>query len=507
MSVERQGPTGFSRPARCVVAIIVVYLVLAVLFAVYTPAWQNPDEPAHYNYVKYSAEQHRFPVLKPGDYQGGYLEEIKAARFPPEMSIDPIRYEFHQPPLYYLLAAAVYQVFGGALLPLRLLTAAIGVALLLVVYWTVQEVAPQRPGLALAATAFTALLPMHLAQSAAAGNDLLAELLLAMIVLLSIRYIKTPAVGDDRSAVQAVVLLGVATGLAFVTKSSIYVALPLVLLAIAARHLWAGERPFAGRAFMKAMGFYLLPAIALALPWWARNMAQYGGLDLLGLQRHNVVVAGQLRTAEYVATYGIGRWLENLGLTTYHSFWGQFGWMAVPIDTRLYQGLAIWSGVALVGLTAWAVNTRQQARNGWRPERWQIAAGGLLVLLALFSVAGYLWYNMQFVQYQGRYLFTALTPISLAVAAGWREALRRERAWLLAALLIGCAVVVAAGSLLAGNMAKWPVLMLGAAGVAFLARRLAPRRWDPVVEALPYLVLIPLGVACLFLFVVPQLTP
>jgi len=51
------------------------------------------------------------------------------------------------------------------------------------------------------------------------------------------------------------------------------------------------------------------------------------------------------------------------------------------------------------------------------------------------------------------------------------------------------------------------VLMLGGSGAAFLVRRLVPPRWDPLVEALPYLVLIPLDVVCLFLFIVPQLTP
>ncbi len=512
MSVERKEPAGVpeipargSEPVRFVAAIIGVYLALAVLFAVYTPAWQNPDEPAHYNYVKYLAEQHRFPVLKPGDYPAAYLEEIKAAHFPPEMGIDPIRYEFHQPPLYYLLAVAVYRVSGGALLPLRLLTVALGVALLLVVYWAAQEVAPRRPGLALGAAAFASLLPMHLAQSAAAGNDLLAELLLATIVLLAIRYIKMPAAGADGRSTRQAVVLGVATGLAFVTKSGIYVALPLAVLAIAARQIWLEERPFSGKAFVKTAGLYLLPAIAMALPWWARNVAHYGGLDLLGLERHNLVVAGQLRTSEFLAAHGTARWLGDLGLTTFRSFWGQFGWMGVLLDARIYQGLAVWSGVALAGLVAWAVSAWQQARKGWRPARWQAAAGGLLALLALFSAGSYLWYNTQFVQFQGRYLFTALAPISLAAAVGWRQALRRETAWPLAALLLGGAVVVAGGSLLAGDLATWPALMLGVAGAAFVARRFAPQRWDPAIEALPCLLLIPLDVACLFLFIVPQL--
>ncbi len=48
--------------------ILAVYFVLAGLFAVNTPAWQAPDEPAHYNYVAYVAEQGGFPVLHFGDY-------------------------------------------------------------------------------------------------------------------------------------------------------------------------------------------------------------------------------------------------------------------------------------------------------------------------------------------------------------------------------------------------------------------------------------------------------
>ena len=498
-------PAGGPEPARLVAAIVGVYLALAVLFAVYTPAWQNPDEPAHYNYVKFLAEQHRFPILKPGDYPAAYLEEIKAARFPPEMGIDPIRYEFHQPPLYYLLAVAIYRVSGGALLPLRLLTVALGAVLLLVVYWTVQEVASRRPGLALAAAAFAGLLPMHLAQSAAAGNDLLAELLLATIVLLAIRYVKIPAGGAKDRSTRHLIVLGIATGLAFVTKSGIYVALPLAVLAIAARQIWQEERPFSSKTLVKTVGLYLLPAIVMALPWWVRNVAHYGGLDLLGLQRHNLVVAGQLRTSEFLAAHGAARWLGDLGLTTFRSFWGQFGWMGVLLDARIYQALAIWSGVALIGLIAWAIGIWRQAKKGRRLPRWQAIAGGLLALLALFSVGSYLWYNTQFVQFQGRYLFTALVPIGLAAAVGWRQALRREAAWPLAALLLGGAAVVAIGSLLAGDLATWPVLMLGVAAAAFAVRRLAPQNRDPVIQALPFLLLIPLDVACLFLFIVPQL--
>ncbi|MGB9578246.1 MAG: hypothetical protein ACPL3S_03140, partial [Halothiobacillaceae bacterium] len=69
--------------------ILALYLALGSLYAVFTPSWQAPDEPAHYNYVRYLAEYGRLPILHFGDYPHAYLEQLKAAHFPPEMSIAP----------------------------------------------------------------------------------------------------------------------------------------------------------------------------------------------------------------------------------------------------------------------------------------------------------------------------------------------------------------------------------------------------------------------------------
>ena len=66
--------------SRALLSILVfVYCLLGFAYAVETPGWQTPDEPAHYNYIKYLSENHRFPVLQMGDYPHEYLEEIKPA--------------------------------------------------------------------------------------------------------------------------------------------------------------------------------------------------------------------------------------------------------------------------------------------------------------------------------------------------------------------------------------------------------------------------------------------
>jgi hypothetical protein len=57
----------------------------------------------------------------------------------------------------------------------------------------------------------------------------------------------------------------------------------------------------------------------------------------------------------------------------------------------------------------------------------------LLAALGLMSVLAFMWYNLQFVQYQGRYLYPALIPLAIAFAIGWQSAVSRItflRAWL-----------------------------------------------------------------------------
>jgi len=42
-------------PAWPLSLLIMLYLALGTLYAVQTPIWQVPDEPAHYNYIRYLA--------------------------------------------------------------------------------------------------------------------------------------------------------------------------------------------------------------------------------------------------------------------------------------------------------------------------------------------------------------------------------------------------------------------------------------------------------------------
>lgn len=483
--------------------ILVFYLLIGGLYAVYTPPWQAPDEPAHYNYVRHLAERGDFPVLRPGDYPHAYLEQIKAAGFPPDMSVDPIRYESWQPPLYYLLAVPVYRLWGGALIPLRLFSLALGAGIIIAAYAIGLTVRPDDGHLALGTAAFVAFVPMHLTVMASVNNDSLAELLLAVVVLRLLSCFRRPTVGF-----RSLAMTGLLLGLGLLTKATIYyVALPLVVVALVLHD----GRP---RRLTQQLVAMLGPAFCMAMPWYVRNVIVYGWPDLLGTMNHERVVIGQLRTGDYVAQVGWVTYLRNLVTTTFHSFWGQFGWMAVPMDHRTYLALGLLSALAVIGWILLVWRDKGQPRRGIcsgvpgeenRPGPGASRMAALLGLWLLFTVFGYLVYNTTFVQFQGRYLFPALVPIGLLAVLGWRMALSRRWAWIGGSV---CGLITVGEGIiqgLKGSVDKWAMVIGGGATGALFARGRFPASWDDWITAVPLVGLAGLSVYSLFAFIVPHL--
>lgn len=391
-------------------SIIVVYLILGVLYAVETPPWEAPDEPAHYNYIAYLAEKGRFPVLQGGDYPHEYLEEIKAAQFPPEMSIAPIRYEFHQPPLYYLLAAPIYLAtkpltLAQQVVVLRIFSLLQGGALLIVSYLVVKEVFPEREFLPLASVAFIATVPMHIAMSAAINNDTLGELILALMLwqcLLAMR----------EGFGERVLSLGLLLALALLTKTTIY-APAIASILVAALYPWWKEK-----SILRHLGLILGLGLALSIWWFLRNGLVYGGFDIFGWACHDAIVVGQPTTAEWMARYGAGKVVKDFFVISFKSFWAIFGWMGILVDSRIYDLLFLVSLAALVGAGIYVNKLSRGSEILTARQRWGLSISLLIFLLVAVS---HTWYNFKFVQHQGRYLFPALIPIGLFFALGLRE--------------------------------------------------------------------------------------
>lgn len=516
--------------------ILLVYLLLATLYAVNVPAWQAPDEPAHFNYIHELATTGLIPVLRMGDYDQTYIQELTSRRFPPDLSVASLRYEAHQPPLYYLLGAAVFRLTGGELLPLRLLSVALGALFIGLIYAMVRLIFPGRPALALGAAAFTAFLPMHVAQAASVNNDALAEVLLAAVLLLSIRYVKLALPGPRPPSTWDALAIGLLLGLALVTKVSAYVAIPIALAApliawYESRRSSAIDHSPIPHSPNHHFALILLPALLLALPWYLRNAQLYGNLDILARSWHDTVVVGQLTTGELVAQAGLAGALERFFVWSHSSFWGVFGWMGVWMDARIYTaalafGIAVAAGCAWVGRSiTWQGENKQAPStlrvtgyglratfHGSRFQAWSLA---LLTLSALGTLGIYLLYNLQFVQPQGRYLFPALPAVSLAVGVGWWAVARWPGAARWAGLaLLGAAGLAALWGATQEGINRWSLLIFAGGGALLLAWSLALPRlagksqgWmGKVAYSLPFAAMAGLSLLALWQLILPQLT-
>lgn len=416
--------------------LLLAYLAVGTLYAVSTPAWQAPDEPAHYNYIRQLAAG-KLPTIEASDYDEEYRRRIVSSQFAPQFSIAPLTYEDWQPPLYYLLQTPLYLLAEGQLLALRLFSLFLGTGVVMAAYGVARTIWPGRHWWALLAASFVAFLPQHVAMLASVNNDALAELLIGAMLWLLLSTLLVPRAPERRQ--HRWWWLGLLLGLGFLTKASVYIMAVVLGLALVVfyRHRWGQMRQAAIRL--------ALPSLTLGALWWARNLVVYRGLDPLGIQAHDAVVVGQTRTVEWINSYGLAETLQRMLQTTFRSFWGQFGWMGVVMDSRIYLLLLLFSILVLagVGLALARILLRDHAGITFEQRL------ALIVLTATFllSLLVYVGYNVTYVQHQGRYLFPALIPISLAVATGigtWiRPAFRRWR-W------TGYAVATAFGLALVG---------------------------------------------------------
>lgn len=416
---------------------LLLAIALGATYAYATPPWQAPDEPAHFHYVQTIADG-ALPVLQAGDWDAALLDELKSLRFPPGRSVESLRYESHQPPLYYLLAAPVALAtaswpIADQVRALRLYSVSWAIVLLVIAGAVVRTVLPESPGLALAVPALIAVIPQHTAIAASVNNDILAEVILSLVLLaLAHRIVhgipQVPRTFLDQLARPAG--LGMLLGLALLTKTTVYAVallIPLGLMVAPAsssggRSPSTGSRPGeapseTGHGLVRLVFGQLLVVAGIAFivaSWWfVRNAVVYGGWDITGLLQHDAVVVGQPRTGPLTPAL-VGSFL----LTTFRSFWVQPGWMAVPAEDWVYVLLGGLTGFALVGLVLYAVRSVRQ--TGVLSNRQGLALG-IGITAAVLVTLQLVGYNLQFVQPQGRYLFPAIVPIALLLLLGLRE--------------------------------------------------------------------------------------
>lgn len=482
---------------RWLLLFLAVYLALAVTYGLSTPLWEAPDEPQHAAYAFQLVRGDGLPVLDPA-------------------ALGDWRQEGGQPPLYYLLVAAVihpidtsnwpavyvpnryvdlgrvtsdgninaavhsvaeaWPYHGAALAAhiARLISALLGVVTVWSAYLLGREVLPDAPGAALGAAALTAFNPMFLFLSGAITNDTLAIALCSLTVWLLVRALHRPP------TLAGWALRGVLVGLAALTKLSALALLPLagiVALMLAVRHGWRQL----GRA---ALGG-LLPVLAIAGWWFVRNWRLYG--DPSGLAPFVAIIGRRYPPASLAQLWG-----EREGLAL--SYVGVFGWMNLPAPS---WAVAAHGATLAVGWLAapWGLY-RQGAADGQPLWGWKWALVLVWPLILLISLVRW---TLLTPATQGRLLFPAIGCLSLWAAFGWHALVTRRwrRAFLVVVAIALAGIAVALpwitiapayrppepmAAIAISSSAQWLDADLGG-GVRLLAAELPTEPLSPGAEA------------------------
>lgn len=450
-----------------------LFFMSGLVYLYAAPNFEASDTAPHVGMIKFIAETGALPV------QSGNHNELYGQ-------------EASQPPLYYLIMAAVWSafdtsdfdqrylpspftVFGDtsgrgnrnlviykqpyppdlagsslALYVIRLLSLGMGAVAVWAVYQSARVVMPGDAGLALLAGALVAFNPQFLFISASVSNDNLVNMLAALIswrMLLMLR----DGFDTRRSLVLALLI-----ALASLAKLS-----GLVLgAAVGLAAIWLVIRRGDRRGFLQLAAMTLIAWLLIALWWYARNLTLYGELTgasaMLDFFGRRSITIGQLIAEEFQ------------GLRV--SYWAVFGAFNTIVDERFYQlmdGLTLISAVGLVvflaktmrGHSPQPLDSRPSKESAnasgrftkrpysilpWRdsPERCKedllTAVGFLGITLGLGAAALIAW-SLDTWASTGRLLFPYITSASILLALGI-HALRIPKLLIIAPLFVFCIV-------------------------------------------------------------------
>jgi hypothetical protein len=398
--------------------IVLMFLALASVIALKTPAWESSDESDHVENVE---------ALVSGHWYGMNSKcGIGAAAAVYCTGTEP-----QQAPLYYLLLAGWQRAthlsprvpstgpistayFRGSpslykshtssdhrfLLWLRLPNVLIGVLTIIFSFLAVRVISHDR-WTPVVAAALVAFLPHFVFLSAFVTNDNLANLFGAIFTFACLRYVVS-------STSWRIAWVGIAFGALVVTKLS---ALPFGIVVVTVAVV--GSRNWSRRFWHTAVA----AAASLLISGWylIQNTYRYGDPLASKASAHYLAQVGGIGTffgAPYVVNDPLGLIFVQVPTRMIHSFWYQSDWNAFHWPMGVDVAFLIVSATALVGLV------------GRHVERRALLTLGLIAASGLASV----WIiAFQTATYEAKYALVGLPAMAALVAMAterWKPLVR-----------------------------------------------------------------------------------
>ena len=412
--LRRHGPLLF---------VCLAYLVITLAYSLLIPAWEANDEADHVANAQYIVEHGKLPPLRWQTW-----------------------HETHQPPLYYIIAAAWQRALGIAPLThglppplglpltgpdphlwfshvyspeqrldalavhkLRLVSVLFGLGTVALTYVAGSLVCGQRE-IAASAAGFVAFLPKFNVVSAAFTNDSLVIMLCSLGLVLALAYRRIPPEKTRAPAKMALAIcLGMTAGAALITKLN---SLPVfaVLLGSLLIVRW--------NDLSAALRDVVIAAIGLLLTagWWLRLNYRLSG-DLLGQKGvHdwlNKVLPGIISIVPWTDSE---RFLNFVPHCLFQSIWYDGAWNQFLAPFAFNLVLTCIASVALFGVLKAFV----QGGLYIKKRDFPIA---LLMTCSLAALAVVFIIAKSATQAEGRLAYVGLTAFALLSVLGVAEAI------------------------------------------------------------------------------------
>ena len=401
---------------RWLLLIFSLYFLLAVGYSLLMPIWEAPDEPAHFHLAwtiarkdRYATYERNYEAYQPRAYYYAASLVIRALdEFNPKFSdyyIPPHQARnLRKPIAMFNWTPANYRFLLGVYM-LRWINILFGAFAVWLNWKAFRRLAPEKPGLCLAALTLGALTPQHLHIMSSVSNDASATMAGALLFYLAIRFTREP------SNLLGLLSILLAVVLPFITKLTVLPVSVTVLVIIAWQWFFSLDSKrwlvFSGVAVLLGAGiFYVF------FPETIQSALSEIKWRLFSFRKN-------------AFTYKYIKFILSQIISTY---WGKVGWLAIGLHAYIVNFLTA------LGLTGILLQTYRLIKSkttdphfGQWLGTWVI---GIFTILAVFRNA------LTTSATQGRFLFPAIGSLSILMIGGWHGMLPERYQRLLPALII-----------------------------------------------------------------------
>jgi hypothetical protein len=398
------------KKAKYIIASLICIFSLYALWNAYNPPFESPDEQNHVEYVHYLATHKHMP-------------KVEAVGF----------HEYHQPPLYYVLLAPVYDLFIGTndltqglthnwvkgqnkewkhiehhdgtwkhynrayemkrtpLFTLRLFSSLITIGTLIIAYLMTSIFFNKGSLLKYAIVFFIGLIPQFSFISNAVNNDNLAVFVSTLTI-----FVMLLAIRDDKYTLP----LGILLGIGYYAKATDYFLVPFIFLCV----LMFSKLDLKAKVVKLSVIFAVL--LLMIAPYSIYLYVTYG--DPFG--RNMLAIAFRYFKSYPAVT------LATVNSTIGHifdSFWAWFGWLSVRLPGWFYNLVTLFVLFAIIGLF--------RPKEKYNVYEKMLALAFFLELIYFISI--HFVYGIYVSSDQGRYLYVVIYPICYFLLKGFMNIL------------------------------------------------------------------------------------